>query len=132
MRSIDEHKARADFEGLIPALSAWGTYVDKFLNEYLATAFPSREHVQQKACHRVKSVDSYCEKVLKRKTYNDPLRDTTDKVGTRVILLTKDDVMNVSEYILECKEWEIVEQSRDSLAEIIANPEMFTYQARVI
>lgn len=129
MRSIDEHKARADFEGLIPALTAWGAYVDKVLNEYLATAFPSREHVQQKALHRVKSVDSYCEKVLKRKTYDRPLIDTTDKVGTRVILLTREDVRKVSAFIYECKEWHLADRSHDSLAEIIANPEMFTYQS---
>lgn len=129
MRSIDEHKERTDFEGLIPALSAWGEYVDNVLNEFLATAFSSREHVQQKAYHRVKSVESYCEKVLKRKSYANPLLDTTDKVGTRVILLTRDDVKKMSEFILACKNWRFVEHPHDSFAEIIANPEMFTYQS---
>lgn len=129
MRSIDEHKARTDFEGLKPALSDWGKYVDEILNEYLTTTFPSREHVQQSACHRVKSIESYCEKVLHRKAYDNPLLDTTDKVGTRIILLTKDDVQKVSDFILECKKWCFVDRSRDSLSEIIANPEMFTYQS---
>lgn len=129
MRSIDEHKAKTDFEGLIPALSVWGEYVDNVLNKFLATAFSSREHVQQTACHRVKSVESYCEKVLTRKSYATPLLDTTDKVGTRVILLTRDDVQKMSEFILKCKNWCFVERSRDSLSEIIENPEMFTYQS---
>lgn len=129
MRSIDENKVRDDFEELKPALSDWGKYVDEVLNEYLATAFPSREHVQQRACHRVKSIESYCEKVLHRKAYDNPLLDTTDKVGTRIILLTKNDVQKVSDFISKCKKWCFVDRPRDTISEIITNPEMFTYQS---
>lgn len=129
MRTYDENAIRSDFENLQPELSSWGEHVDHVLNDFLAKTFPSPEHIQQKARHRVKAIESYCEKVLKRKAYNNPLLETTDKVGTRVILLTTEDVRKVSEYIPQCGQWIFVERSHDSLSEILTNPEMFTYQS---
>lgn len=62
-----EEQVRSEFESLKPELEEWGEYVDGVLNDYLKNAFDSSEHVQRNACHRVKGLESYCQKVLLRK-----------------------------------------------------------------
>ena len=120
---------RSEFLELKPELEKWGDYVDGILNDYLETAFDSFEHVQRKACHRVKGVDSYCQKVLLRKPSANPIQETTDKVGTRVVLLTSHDVELVSQFVQKCDKWQIHEKSRDYLDEIFHEPSVFGYQS---
>lgn len=124
-----EDQVRSEFLALEPELERWGEVIDKILNDYLEGAFSSIEHVQRNACHRVKNIDSYCQKVLLRKPSANPILETKDKVGTRVVLLTSDDVEKVSNFILECDKWIIEERSRDYLDEIFNEPEVFGYQS---
>ena len=124
-----EEQVRREFLELKPELEKWGDYVDSILNAYLETAFDSFEHVQRKACKRVKNIDSYCQKVLLRKPSANPILETTDKVGTRVVLLTSHDVEIVSNFVEQCGKWEVHEKSRDYLDEIFLDPSVFEYQS---
>lgn len=124
---MNEQKVKKDFIALCPELEKWGKYVDTVLCEFLKSAFSSCEHVQMKPSHRIKSVDSYCEKVLIRKPKKHPLLETTDKVGTRVVLLDTTDVSKVCEFIEQCKDWEVQEHAK-SIDQIISeHPEEFAY-----
>lgn len=128
-KTHNEEKLREEFLGIQDELEQWGKYVDSVLNEYVSNCFVSKEHLQMKACHRVKNVDSYCEKVLIRNKYENPILETTDKVGTRVVLLDRIDVEKVSDFIRECDKWVFEKQTRDTQSLIMKEPDMFTYQS---
>lgn len=129
MVKIDEQKTRDEFIALQPELENWGTHVDEVLCNFLEKAFPSCEHVQMKPHHRIKNVDSYCEKVLLRKPKEHPLLETTDKVGTRVVLLDTTDVNKVCKFIEKCNVWIVQEHAKDIDQIISEHPEEFTYQS---
>jgi ppGpp synthetase/RelA/SpoT-type nucleotidyltranferase len=123
-----EKQVRNEFKAICPELEQWGEAVDEILNNYLHSTFTTPEHIQREAKYRVKEIDSYCEKVL-RKPSENPLLKITDKVGTRIVMLTTDDVEKVSDFIRGSKKWEFVEQSRDYQYEIYKEPEIFSYQS---
>lgn len=125
----EEKQVRDEYFAIIDELERWGIYVDGILNEYVGSCFPSTEHVQIAAAHRVKTIDSYCEKVLLRYQFENPLLETTDKVGTRVVLLNRNGVKKVSEFIRSSEKWILQEQSRDTDSLILQQPDMFTYQS---
>lgn len=126
---LSEEQVSSEFEALVPELEKWGAVVDNILKDHLETAFPSSEHLQNKPTYRVKGVKSYCEKVLYRKPIDNPLLNTWDKVGTRVIVLTRKDVEQVSEFVKNCKGWIIEGKTRDYNDEIFKDPEVFSYQS---
>ena len=129
LKTPSEEQVRTDFQAIKAELEKWGNAVDKILNDYLESAFTASEHVQKQAKHRVKDIDSYCEKVLLRKPTPNPLLETTDKVGTRVVLLTSNDVDNVSDFVQKCDQWEVAGWSRNYLDEIFSEPDVFGYQS---
>lgn len=126
---MNEKKVREEFMAIEPELDKWGAHVDTVLCEYLKGTFTSCEHVQMKPSHRIKKVDSYCEKVLLRKPKANPLLETTDKVGTRVVLLDTTDVNTVCDFIEHCEEWYVQEHAKDIDQIILEHPEEFTYQS---
>ena len=126
---MNEQKVREDFIALCPELEKWGKHVDTVLCEFLKSAFSSCEHVQMKPSHRIKSVDSYCQKVLIRKPKEHPLLETTDKVGTRAVLLDTTDVNKVCRFIEQCDVWIVQEHAKDIDQIISEHPEEFTYQS---
>ena len=124
---MNEQKVREDFIALCPELEKWGKHVDFVLCEFLNNAFSSCEHVQMKPSHRIKTVDSYCEKVLIRKPKEHPLLETTDKVGTRVVLLDTTDVSKVCDFIEQCEDWTVQEHAKSIDQIIFEHPEEFAY-----
>lgn len=126
---LSEKQVCSEFEAIVPELEKWGSVVDNVLKDYLKTAFPSGEHLQNTPTFRVKGVKSYCEKVLYRKPTDNPLLNTWDKVGTRVVVLTRKDVEQVSEFIENCTDWIIVDKTRNYNEEIFKDPEIFSYQS---
>ena len=126
---LKEEDVRQQFAEISKELDRWGAYVDKVLNEYLENCFFGHEHIQNHACHRVKDIDSYCEKVLLRYHFNNPLLETTDKVGTRVVLLDRNDVRLVSDFVRNSDAWVMQEQTRDTDDVILQQPDVFTYQS---
>ena len=129
MVKMNEQTVRKEFLALQPELDRWGAMVDEVLCKFLIGAFASCEHVQMKPSHRVKNVDSYCEKVLIRKPKDCPLLETTDKVGTRVVLLDTTDVDKVCNFIEHCNEWHVQEHAKDIDLIILEHPEEFSYQS---
>ena len=129
MVKMYEQTVRKEFLELQPELEKWGAMVDEVLCKFLKVAFTSCEHVQMKPSHRVKNVDSYCEKVLIRKPKDCPLLETTDKVGTRVVLLDTSDVDKVCDFIEHCEAWHVQEHAKDIDLIILEHPEEFSYQS---
>ena len=130
MIDFDEGLIREQFRDLTPLLEDWGQTVDTVLIDYLDSLSLSIERVQKKPEHRVKKEDSYVSKVLYRKHYSNPIKDATDKVGTRIVLLNLDDVYKVSEFIeKECVVWECIEKSQDIEEIREHNPLEFSYQS---
>lgn len=126
---MNEETVREEFLALKPELDKWGAHVDAVLCNHLKGAFTSCEHVQMKPSHRIKTVDSYCEKVLIRKPKANPILETTDKVGTRVVLLDTIDVSIVCDFIEHCEEWYVQEHAKDIDQIILEHPEEFSYQS---
>lgn len=129
MNQFDERKIREEFQNLVPLLKEWGAAVDLILTGFIKSLGLSFERVQQWPKHRVKDIESYASKVLYRKSYQNPLKDTTDKVGTRVVLLNIDDVYEISNFIEHCEEWVFVEQAQDIDYIREHNPTEFSYQS---
>ncbi len=131
MNNFDEAKIRKEFQDLVPLLKEWGQFVDKVLNIFLDSLSWSIERIQKKPEYRVKNEDSYVSKVLYRKSYKEPIKDTTDKVGTRIVLLNMDDVRIVSDFIeKQCRSFWVVVNKAQDIDEIREHhPEEFGYQS---
>ena len=128
--NLKESKIRSDFEDIVENLDAWGTYVDKVINEFVDKSFPSCEHIQSRASHRIKNIDSYCQKVLLRgKDYENPLLEVTDKVATRIICLSTNDVDIVSDFVVNSHSWKVIEIAKTISDTIVKNPDLFTYRS---
>jgi len=130
MNELDEATVRKEFQDLEPLLKEWGKTVDSILTSYLDSLHLSYERIQRKPECRVKDMESYVSKVLYRKSYANPIKDTTDKVGTRIVLLNLEDVSKVSDYIeKKCDAWVCIERSQDIDKIREQNPSVFTYQS---
>lgn len=130
MTEFDEAVIRKEFQDLKPLLEDWGNTVDSLLTGYLESLHLSYERIQRKPECRVKEIESYVSKVLYRKSYANPIKDTTDKVGTRIVLLNLEDVFKVSNFIeKECDAWICIEKAQDIDKIREQNPNVFTYQS---
>ncbi|MGM9506976.1 GTP pyrophosphokinase [Larkinella sp. GY13] len=122
-----EKELRMEFRTLLPHLESWGNEVDKTLKEILHE-FILTKKVQIGPAFRVKDEDKYIEKVTARKAYNNPLIETSDKVGTRVVLLNTKDLVDVSDVLMNHDSWNIT-KDREWLKEVESNPSTFDYQS---
>lgn len=130
MLNLKESDVLKQFQNLIPELQSWGEYVDSVLTVYLNSLGYSHERIPYMPCCRVKDEASYIEKALYRnKGYTIPLKEITDKVGTRVVLLNIDDVERVSEFIRDTNAWHLVEQAQDINYIRKHDPKEFKYQS---
>ena len=130
MVTHNETDIKKQFEDLKPTLKEWGAFVDATLQAFLDSLGYSFERIQRKPESRVKDVTSYVQKALYRgKNYTNPIKDITDKVGTRVVLLNFDDVKVVSDFIEKCSEWIVKEKSQDIDYIREHKPSEFGYQS---
>lgn len=129
MNQFDEKIIREEFQNIAPLLEEWGNAVDVILTGFINSLDLSIERVQQWPKHRVKDIESYASKVLYRKSYQNPIKDTTDKVGTRIVLLNIDDVYKISDFITQYEEWVLVEKAKDIDYIREHNPTEFSYQS---
>ncbi len=130
MVTHNETEIEKQFSELKPLLEEWGKCVDTILQNFLNSLGYSVERIQRKPDCRVKNEKSFIQKALYRgKEYKNPIKDITDKVGTRVVLLNIDDVKIVSQFIVKCDQWEVVEQSQDIDYIREHKPEEFGYQS---
>jgi ppGpp synthetase/RelA/SpoT-type nucleotidyltranferase len=126
-----EATLRQQFTELIPDLDAWGQQVDALIPNILQDAGFELGNIKIPSVARVKKVDSFISKALyrdKSKKYTNPLYDINDKVGTRVILLTTDQIEEVQKALCSYSGWQ-VEIDKNISSEVELAPTSFGYLA---
>jgi len=111
-----------------PELGSWGRYVSEKVYESLRSLGHPDTLVKIQATPRVKTVESARGKLF-RKNYSDPVRQMTDLVGVRFVVLLGSDIDTISEIIESTAEW-IAIISRDFLEERSQNTNVFDYQSK--
>ncbi|KAB7728037.1 hypothetical protein F5984_19985 [Rudanella paleaurantiibacter] len=122
-----EQALRQNFRDLIPHLKDWGKKVDQTIAD-LVKDLVMEKRVQMSPDFRIKQEDSFIKKVTVTKKYNNPITDTSDKVATRIVLLTTNDVKEVSERLKAYASWNI-SHDKDWEKEIEKAPNSFGYQS---
>lgn len=117
----------AGFREIRKLLEAWGKDVDERL-ALLLKQMKEEHRLQIGPNARLKQEGSYVTKALYRKAYKQPLVDSEDKVGTRVVLLTTKDVFQVKELIENDGFWRI-KLGKDYRDDFEQQPEIFRYQS---
>ena len=126
---MNEQSVRRQFSEIIPELTLWGDYVQRNLSK-LAHEVLSSCHIQIDATNRVKDIVSYCDKAICRYELENPIYEVTDKVGARIVLLTKDDVKDLASKIeTETVAWRFLKRTRDTERDILNNPDVFSYES---
>ena len=126
-----EATLRQQFDALIPDLKTWGEQVDALIPEILQAAGFDLGNIKIPSIARVKKVDSFISKALyrdKSKNYKNPLYDINDKVGTRVILLTTNQIAEVQKALCDYSGWQ-AEIDKNISSEIELAPSSFGYLA---
>ncbi|EOG3619374.1 GTP pyrophosphokinase family protein [Pseudomonas putida] len=111
-----------------PTLGSWGRYVSEKIYEKLRSHGHPDTLVKIQATPRVKTVESARGK-LARKNYSDPVRQMTDLVGVRFVVLLSSDINTISNIIETTSEWSAV-ISRDFLEERNLKTNVFDYQSK--
>jgi putative GTP pyrophosphokinase len=125
----EEQVLLAEFHRLKPALSKWGSSVDKSLVEIIRSQYKESNFIQMNPMHRCKSDKSFIEKALYReKDYTNPIVEIEDKVATRVVVVTSDNVYRVKDLVINCDKWtcKITKDIRELIQE---KPNLFDYQS---
>lgn len=124
-----ETKILTDFNSLKVALNKWGKFVDDTALSILNKPFITEHKLKIPCSYRLKEDKSFISKALYRgKKYTEPLKEIEDKIGTRLVLLTTDDVDAVSKVLLNSDKWHSkVTKDIDTL--IDEEPEKFSYQS---
>lgn len=131
-----ERELRLQFQNQRDVLRAWGEHVRETvlsdLRLYLLdqTSYPDIEtFLKIPAMYRVKEEASFVAKALHRgKKYTDPLRDITDQVGVRFVVLLGSETEILDRIIKKRADWEIA-QDRDYEQERIYHPHSFDYES---
>jgi len=124
-----ETKILTDFNSLKDALNRWGKFVDETILSIINVPFISEHKLKIPCSYRLKEDKSYISKALYRgKQYDDPLKKIEDKIGTRLVLLTTDDVEAVSKVLLCSDKWHS-KVTKDINTLIDEEPEKFSYQS---
>jgi putative GTP pyrophosphokinase len=128
-----EAELRLQFEELKPQLEAWGNTVDQEIISLL-NANPRFEnsYIKLHPKFRIKEANSFIGKAFyreKSKKYSDYLLEIEDKIGTRVVLLTTEQVYQVKDILLASNEvWE--SKVGKDINEILEDdPQKFDYLA---
>lgn len=117
-----------EFRALNNSLKKWGEMVDKYIMEFLNE--PSFvNHIKIKPKYRLKDESSYLEKALYRnKKYKNHLLEIEDKIGTRIVLLKSDDVLNVAEKLQNQNVWRI-KKTKNTFDYAVEEAGLFDYQS---
>lgn len=129
--STKESTLRGQFEALLPALEEWGSQVDANILAILAEAGFDSHGLQILPQCRVKKTGSFISKALYRSKstqYTDPITDIKDKVATRLVVLTIDQVTQVAE-LLNCYSGWQIEVDREFSIGTELGPTAFGYQS---
>lgn len=126
-----EEEILHEFNGLKEDLEKWGKVVDEELVSLIDNLGMS-QMLKIPPSFRLKSDKSYIDKALyRKKEYENPLLETEDKIGTRVVLLKTKDVSEVSNAILNSSFWNSKE-TKSITEQIESKPTIFDYQSQHI
>jgi ppGpp synthetase/RelA/SpoT-type nucleotidyltranferase len=125
----EEKALLVEFEGLKPALVGWASFVDETIVRIVKAQHSESNFIQMPPTHRCKSDKSFIEKALYReKDYTNPLLEIEDKVATRIVVVTSDNVYKVKAILIDCDEWEY-KITKDIYELIDESPNLFDYQS---
>ncbi|TGE03329.1 GTP pyrophosphokinase [Hymenobacter fodinae] len=126
-----ERELSEKFSSVRDSLAKWGAFVDSKVMELASEAFRNTSFLQIPPKFRCKDETSFIRKALyrgKNDNYRNPIVDIEDKVATRIILLTTDNVETVKGLITECQAWDH-KISKDTKQFSKENPNLFDYQS---
>ncbi|WP_341906303.1 RelA/SpoT domain-containing protein [Fluviicola taffensis] len=127
-----EEELLKQFEDLRSNLQDWGGRVDSQIISIIESSELDNNFVKIPPSYRVKGSKSFIDKAFYRnKSYDDPMVDIEDKIGTRVVLLKADDIEIVSTSLLEYDGW-VAKVTKSRLDEIKDKPSNFDYQSQHI
>lgn len=109
---------------------AWGEFVSATVQHGIKMQLgnvASANFLRIAPIPRVKSVESAIGKIA-RKGYKDPMRQMTDLVGVRFVVLLQEQIDIVASLIKKETRWTF-EQARDPISEMHQNPKLFDYQS---
>lgn len=123
-----EQGIRDDYEAMKPNLSSWGNLVDENILSLLSQSGLSESKIQIPPKHRIKTTESLIGRAIYDKTVesSNPLKGVPDKVGTRIVLTSKRDVLHVIEVLKEHTELWKARISRGP-EKHMRNPKEFDY-----
>jgi putative GTP pyrophosphokinase len=120
---------RTTLKEMEPVLQAWGgrvvSEISRSLDRELGERFPS--FLKLPANYRIKAESSALGKIA-RKGYTDPIRQMTDLVGVRFVVLLRTDIDIIAKIIEGATLW-TASRDRDYEAEIEKAPSHFDYQS---
>lgn len=118
-----------NYNRLKPLLSEWGNFVDIKLLEFLYNNNFDLNRIQIKPKHRIKEDKSLISRAFYRDVNSsDPLKKIEDKVGTRIVVTTIDDVLKIREIITSETQFWSVRESR-GIEKHLNKPKEFDYQS---
>lgn len=128
---MTEAELKAAFEVRKPALTAFGQWVKAYVIESLVRELGSvsaaEKFFQLPPKPRVKETDSFLEKALVRKPKSDPMKEITDQVGVRFVVLLLEDIDRIGK-IIQAGPW-AYQKDRDHEQERLDKPDYFAYQS---
>ncbi len=124
-----ENKIINEYQSLYDSLNKWGGMVDKYIMEILNAKAEIKDHIKIPPKYRLKDEKSYLGKAIYRnKGYKNHLLEIEDKIGTRIILLKSDEVIQVSEILMQQQLWQ-AKQTKGIFDFIPENANNFDYQS---
>lgn len=124
-----ETKLIEEYDKVKPLLRSWGHFVDSYLLELLDKSGFNTNKVQIPPKFRLKSDVSLVAKAFYRNlSSSSPLKRIEDKVGTRIVVTTLEDVVDIKKIICDETSFWSVRESR-SINKHLSKPKEFDYQS---
>lgn len=128
---MNEADLKVAFESRKPFLQKFGEMVTSTICAELERQLGSKSSVdkflQIPPKPRVKETDSFLEKALVRKPKEDPIKEITDQVGVRFVVLLLEDITSIGN-IIQSGPWGW-QKDRDHDQERLEKPDYFAYQS---
>ena len=119
-----------EFNARVPMLKAFGRHVVVSVVEMVKNRLGSSYspyYFRMSPISRVKEVESFIEKCSRGgKCYNDPIREITDQVGARFVVLRLDEIRIVNDVINQNPNWD-KERAKDMEQIKLEDPHYFDY-----
>lgn len=125
-----EEQLISEYNKLKPLLGQWGRYVDGFSLDLLGSSGFDFSHIQIYPKYRPKTDISLIRRAFYRNFENssDPLKKIEDKIGTRIVVTTLDDVKEIRELIMNHSRFWTPRESR-GIEKYLSKPNEFGYQS---